>query len=52
MPFDEIHRLWGIPPWDIDFLPPVQTLPEDADFAIVGGGFTGLAAAAALSIAW
>jgi gamma-glutamylputrescine oxidase len=36
---------WGTPPWQIDFLPRSQPLPETADFAIVGAGFTGLAAA-------
>lgn len=37
---------WGIPPWTIDFQPRKQTLPEIVDFAVIGGGFTGLAAAA------
>lgn len=37
---------WGATPWRIDFVPPVQPIPEHADFAIVGAGFTGLAAAA------
>src|SRR5438270_5953373 len=38
---------WGFPPWTIDFLPAQeQPLPEALDFAVVGGGFTGLAAAA------
>jgi len=39
-------HLWGTPPWRIDFAPPRQSLPETADFAIVGAGFTGLATAA------
>jgi glycine/D-amino acid oxidase-like deaminating enzyme len=37
---------WGTPPWHIDFAPPKQPLPATADFAVIGGGFTGLAAAA------
>src|ERR1035441_3312610 len=41
---------WGLPPWVIDFRPgtDLQTIPHEVDFAIVGGGFTGLAAAACL----
>jgi len=41
---------WGIPPWTIDFQPRNQPLLEFADFAIVGAGFTGLAAAAWLRL--
>ena len=37
---------WGTPPWTIDFRPALDLLPEEVDFAIVGGGFTGLATAA------
>lgn len=37
---------WGKTPWRIDFLPEAHRLPQKVDFAIVGGGFTGLAAAA------
>jgi len=37
---------WGAPPWTVDFRPAPHTLPEQVDFAIVGGGFTGLSAAA------
>lgn len=40
---------WGKSPWTIDFHPLPRLLPEHVDFAIVGGGFTGLAAAAWLS---
>ena len=36
---------WGLPPWEIDYTPPPHELPPSADFAVVGGGFTGLAAA-------
>ena len=38
--------LWGEIPWRIDFTPPKRALPDAVDFAIVGAGFTGLAAAA------
>jgi glycine/D-amino acid oxidase-like deaminating enzyme len=44
------HRSWGVPPWQIDFHPPAQLLPPSVDFAIVGAGFTGLAAAAWLRL--
>jgi glycine/D-amino acid oxidase-like deaminating enzyme len=37
---------WGLPPWTIDFHSEQQALPEEVEFAVVGGGFTGLAAAA------
>ncbi len=37
---------WGTPPWKIDFAAEPHPLPARADFAIVGGGFSGLAAAA------
>jgi glycine/D-amino acid oxidase-like deaminating enzyme len=39
---------WGLTPWSIDFEPPACLLPETVDFAVVGGGFTGLSAAAVL----
>ena len=39
---------WGLTPWSIDFEPPASPLPETVDFAVVGGGFTGLSAAAEL----
>lgn len=41
---------WGTPPWQVDFALPPQFVPESADFAIVGAGFTGLAAAAWLRL--
>lgn len=43
-------KRWGLPPWVIDFRPAgdMRAIPEEVDFAIVGGGFTGLAAAACL----
>ncbi len=38
---------WGQGPWHIDFTPSKRgTLPDVLDFAVIGGGFTGLAAAA------
>src|SRR5258708_34091792 len=37
---------WGLPPWSIDFHSGQHALPEEVEFAVVGGGFTGLAAAA------
>ena len=37
---------WGVPPWAIDFRPKPCVLPDQVDLAIVGGGFTGLSAAA------
>jgi glycine/D-amino acid oxidase-like deaminating enzyme len=39
---------WGKTPWKIDFRAKVKKLPEHVDVAIVGGGFTGLTAAATL----
>jgi glycine/D-amino acid oxidase-like deaminating enzyme len=40
------HPRWGNPPWSIDFQPAQSSIPAEADFAVVGGGFTGLSAAA------
>lgn len=37
---------WGQTPWTVNFHPEPGALSEDLDFAIVGGGFTGLSAAA------
>jgi glycine/D-amino acid oxidase-like deaminating enzyme len=37
---------WGEPPWKIDFTPPLGSVPQSVDIAIIGAGFTGLAAAA------
>jgi len=37
---------WGKTPWTIAFRARPKTLPEKVDLAVVGGGFTGLAAAA------
>ena len=40
------HPRWGNSPWSIDFQPAAASLPAEADFAIIGGGFSGLSAAA------
>ena len=40
------RKNWGNRPWQIDFVPAHKDLPATVDFAIIGGGFTGLAAAA------
>jgi len=39
---------WGHRPWTVNFRATRQSLPATVDFAVVGGGFTGLAAAASL----
>jgi glycine/D-amino acid oxidase-like deaminating enzyme len=44
------HNHWGTPPWRIDFTPPPKPLPEVVDVAVIGGGFSGLAAAAWLRL--
>lgn len=40
------HPRWGSSPWTIDFQPAPASIPLEADFAVVGGGFSGLSAAA------
>jgi gamma-glutamylputrescine oxidase len=40
------YSSWGQPPWKIDFTQPRRSPPKECDIAVVGGGFTGLAAAA------
>lgn len=40
------HPLWGSPPWSISFTPSRAEVPAEVDFAVVGGGFSGLSAAA------
>jgi glycine/D-amino acid oxidase-like deaminating enzyme len=37
---------WGEPLWTIDFRPQKNELPEKTDFLVIGGGFSGLSAAA------
>jgi glycine/D-amino acid oxidase-like deaminating enzyme len=39
-------RDWGNRPWKVEFRPEAHELPRAVDFAVVGGGFSGLAAAA------
>jgi glycine/D-amino acid oxidase-like deaminating enzyme len=47
LPSRDIHPNWGAPPWQIDFTPShPRDLPAVADLAVIGAGFTGLAAAA------
>jgi len=41
---------WGRRPWTVDFSPRRTELPQHLNFAIVGGGFTGLASAAWLKM--
>src|SRR5580700_2320903 len=46
MPSTPKPHNWGKPPWRIDFTPSAGGAPPDVvDFAVIGGGFTGLAAA-------
>ena len=40
---------WGAPPWTVNFRPAAHAFPDHVDFAVVGGGFSGLSAAAWLS---
>jgi glycine/D-amino acid oxidase-like deaminating enzyme len=42
------QKNWGNRPWSIDFVPAPHDLPKTVDLAVVGGGFTGLSAAAKL----
>jgi glycine/D-amino acid oxidase-like deaminating enzyme len=48
MPGKKFQPRWGHTPWTITFQPkhPARELPRVADFVVIGGGFTGLAAAA------
>jgi glycine/D-amino acid oxidase-like deaminating enzyme len=41
-------KRWGKAPWSVDFHPGAAEVPEHVDLGIVGGGFTGLSAAANL----
>jgi len=50
IPAQESARRWGTSPWVIDFVPPPVPVPSEIDFAIIGGGFSGLAAAAWLRL--
>jgi glycine/D-amino acid oxidase-like deaminating enzyme len=40
-----LQQNWGKRPWRVDFRPLKRAFPETVDFAVVGGGFSGLAAA-------
>jgi len=40
---------WGKTPWTVSFRSQTTALPDHVDFAVVGGGFTGLSAAAWLA---
>src|SRR6266478_6788656 len=46
MPGSTLKTHWGDPPWRIEFCSTVRPIPKEVDFAVVGGGFTGLSAAA------
>src|SRR3982074_609719 len=46
MPGSTLKTPWGDPPWRIDFCSSVRPIPKEVDFAVIGGGFTGLSAAA------
>ena len=46
MPRTVSNPRWGNPPWSLDFQPVDTPIPAETDFAVVGGGFTGLSAAA------
>lgn len=48
MEFQNKSKNWGNRPWKINFTPRKRELPRAVEFAVVGGGFTGLAAAARL----
>ena len=39
------RKNWGNRPWRVDVCPQKRVLPEAVDFAVIGGGFSGLAAA-------
>jgi glycine/D-amino acid oxidase-like deaminating enzyme len=45
---NSIPSRWGQTPWTIDFVPEKAALPAQIDIAVVGGGFSGLSAAANL----
>src|SRR5882672_86353 len=48
MPGSTLKTHWGDPPWRIDFCASIRPIPKEVDFAVIGGGFTGLSAAACL----
>jgi glycine/D-amino acid oxidase-like deaminating enzyme len=46
MPSSALKTRWGLAPWKIDFHSTTRPIPKEVDFAVIGGGFTGLSAAA------
>jgi glycine/D-amino acid oxidase-like deaminating enzyme len=46
MPGSTLKTHWGETPWRIDFRSLARPIPKQVDFAVIGGGFTGLSAAA------
>src|SRR6202049_265846 len=46
MPGSTRKTNWGEPAWKIDFRSAARPIPKEIDFAVIGGGFTGLSAAA------
>ena len=50
VPGPKLNPSWGETPWKIDFTPAPRPIPDKVDFAVIGGGFTGLAAAAWLRL--
>src|SRR6202171_6697324 len=46
MPDSMLKTHWVEPPWRIDFRSPARPIPKEVDFAVIGGEFTGLSAAA------
>jgi glycine/D-amino acid oxidase-like deaminating enzyme len=44
-PDSRLKTRWGETPWQIDFLSTPRPIPTYVDFAVVGGGFSGLSAA-------
>jgi gamma-glutamylputrescine oxidase len=40
------NEKWGLPPWHVDYRPAEHDDPQRIDFAVIGGGFSGLSAAA------
>ena len=44
----DFRKNWGNRPWRVDFRPQKRALPAAVDFAVIGGGFAGLSAAAHL----
>ena len=45
-PGPNAKKNWGNPPWEVTFHPGAQLIPDSVDFAVIGAGFAGCAAAA------